>query len=478
MQQDTIGKVFISHSSKDKEYGEELVWLLRSIGLKKEQIIFTSNPSYGIPVNQNIYQYLKEQICNHAHMLYLLSENYYDSMACMNEMGAVWIEQNEYTLIMLPGFLHTDARFQNSVFDKNKMTVGLDDKIKIKQLINILIDEYSLSPDKNDLLNVYQEFFDRIDGIKKRKMSAFQVQNTEEYDRQIAENPYDYKLYVRRADALLIQDKKNYRQAVRDYLYAMFLNPDNKDACYKLLQVAAVHEEYSSVLAFADKLCEEYPKRAMMFGCRAYIKCAKERYEQAIEDCDRAISLDGGAPNRWFYNTRGRCNLLQGKLEAALEDFWEAHERDTSYEPAIENIKIVVGRMGLETMHKKAVKAKEAKEYQRAKMYFESILMQEPENERAVLEYGGLNYEAGKHEEALSLWEGLLNKKKDCRNYYLCGVALLCLGRKAEARDYMRRALDYPDPEYHNMALEVWNTNFGGNGNITAQGNAGNPGKN
>ena len=180
MQQDTIGKVFISHSSKDKEYGEELVWLLRSIGLKKEQIIFTSNPSYGIPVNQNIYQYLKEQICNHAHMLYLLSENYYDSMACMNEMGAVWIEQNEYTLIMLPGFLHTDARFQNSVFDKNKMTVGLDDKIKIKQLINILIDEYSLSPDKNDLLNVYQEFFDRIDGIKKRKMPAFQVQNTEE----------------------------------------------------------------------------------------------------------------------------------------------------------------------------------------------------------------------------------------------------------------------------------------------------------
>lgn len=460
MQQNTIRKVFISHSSRDREYGEELVWLLRSIGLKKEQIIFTSNPNYGIPVNQNIYQYLKEQIRDHAHMLYLLSGNYYDSIACMNEMGAAWMVQNENTLIMLPGFQHADARFQNSVFDKNQMTVGLDDEIKIKQLMNILIEEFSLCPDKNDLLNVYQEFFEKIGGIKKRKEMAIQVQRAEKYDRQIAGNPYDYKLYVKRADALLAQDKENYRPAVRDYLYAMFLNPDNKDACYKLLQVAAVHEEYASVLAFADKLCEEYPKKAMMFGCRAYIKCAKERYDQAIEDCDRAISLGGDAPNRWFYNTRGRCNLLQGKLDAALEDFWESHERDALYEPAVANIKLVAGKMGLEKLQQEAVKAKEAATYERSKMYFETILMVNPENEKATLEYGGLNYEAHKFAEALSLWEVLLSRQKNCRNYYLCSLALLNLGRKAEARDYMSQALRYSGDGYHDLAVQVWNENF------------------
>lgn len=36
-------KVFISHSSKDKVYGDILVDLLKGLGLKREEIIYTSN---------------------------------------------------------------------------------------------------------------------------------------------------------------------------------------------------------------------------------------------------------------------------------------------------------------------------------------------------------------------------------------------------------------------------------------------------
>jgi hypothetical protein len=36
-------KIFISHASANKEYGNALVELLRGIGLKEDEIIFTSN---------------------------------------------------------------------------------------------------------------------------------------------------------------------------------------------------------------------------------------------------------------------------------------------------------------------------------------------------------------------------------------------------------------------------------------------------
>ena len=38
-------KIFISHSSKNENYGKALVQLLTGIGIKSEQIIFTSNPA-------------------------------------------------------------------------------------------------------------------------------------------------------------------------------------------------------------------------------------------------------------------------------------------------------------------------------------------------------------------------------------------------------------------------------------------------
>ncbi len=39
-------------------------------------------------------------------MIYHLSDNYYDSVACLNEMGAAWVVQNDYTVVGIPGFDH------------------------------------------------------------------------------------------------------------------------------------------------------------------------------------------------------------------------------------------------------------------------------------------------------------------------------------------------------------------------------------
>ena len=46
--------------------------LLRNVGIKEEEIIFTSNTAYGIPIGQNIFNWLKSQITEKPFVIYLL----------------------------------------------------------------------------------------------------------------------------------------------------------------------------------------------------------------------------------------------------------------------------------------------------------------------------------------------------------------------------------------------------------------------
>ena len=48
-------KIFISHSSKNKDYGNAFVDLFTSIGAKSNEIIFTSNNAFGIPIGKDTF---------------------------------------------------------------------------------------------------------------------------------------------------------------------------------------------------------------------------------------------------------------------------------------------------------------------------------------------------------------------------------------------------------------------------------------
>lgn len=75
-------KIFISHSSKDKEYVKLFAELLEDIGLPEGSIICTSVPGYGIPGGQKIYDWLRDQFLEcELRVIYALSKNYYDSPA-------------------------------------------------------------------------------------------------------------------------------------------------------------------------------------------------------------------------------------------------------------------------------------------------------------------------------------------------------------------------------------------------------------
>lgn len=140
-------KVFLCHSSNDDYYVSALVDLLESIGLRGDQIFCSSVAGYSIPLGQDIYEYLKQQFVEYdLRVFFMLSNNYYASAACLNEMGATWILQTKYTCILLPKF---EFRAMQGAVNPRQIAMKLDENIdslkdKLNQLKNTLLREFNL----------------------------------------------------------------------------------------------------------------------------------------------------------------------------------------------------------------------------------------------------------------------------------------------------------------------------------------------
>ena len=141
-------KIFISHSSKDVKYVEPIVELLADIGMTNDNLFCSSIPDYAIPLNQDIYDYLASLFrkCK-LYVIFVLSDNYYNSPACMNEMGAAWVLKNEYTSILLPKFEYKEIK---GAVNPNKIGMKLDDddellKKRLGELKNIISEKFGIS---------------------------------------------------------------------------------------------------------------------------------------------------------------------------------------------------------------------------------------------------------------------------------------------------------------------------------------------
>lgn len=118
-------KIFISHSSDDKDYVKRIVELLEDMKVLENGIFCSSIPEYGIPGGMKIFDFIREQFEHYAlHMIFVLSDNYYNSIASMNEMGAAWVGRNEYTVLLLPGYPYSGIK---GVLDPGQIATKLDD---------------------------------------------------------------------------------------------------------------------------------------------------------------------------------------------------------------------------------------------------------------------------------------------------------------------------------------------------------------
>lgn len=140
-------KLFISHSSKDKPYMEALSEMLEDIGMPDGSFVCTSVAGHGIPGGAKIYDWLRDQFlkCD-LRVLFVLSRNYYESAASLNEMGAAWVTKVSDTLLLLPGFDFSDIK---GCVDPREMGIsfGMDDdelKHRLNEFKDTLISEHHL----------------------------------------------------------------------------------------------------------------------------------------------------------------------------------------------------------------------------------------------------------------------------------------------------------------------------------------------
>lgn len=144
--------IFISHRSSDKKYGDALRNFIIGLGVRENQLIYTSHPLHKIPLDKNIYDYLRENINDKVFMIILWSNEYLESPACLNEMGAAWVVQSDYTNIYTPSFSFGNPKYHECAVDTRKMgavlkndthckTSMLELKDKIQHMFNLPNDE-------------------------------------------------------------------------------------------------------------------------------------------------------------------------------------------------------------------------------------------------------------------------------------------------------------------------------------------------
>lgn len=159
-------KIFLSHSSNDKKYGDALEKFITSLGIKNDQLIYTSHPLHKIPTNENIYSYLKSNINKNIYVIFLLSDNYLNSVACLNEMGAAWVTETDYVNIYVPNFDFKNPKYHQCAVDTEKMGIILKNdeicKMGIIDLKNKIVSAFGLEVDEKSVSFNIDNFMNEI----------------------------------------------------------------------------------------------------------------------------------------------------------------------------------------------------------------------------------------------------------------------------------------------------------------------------
>jgi len=120
MQEKKVQKqIFISHSHEDKAYAETLKQFLVNIGVPNEGIFNSSTPENSVveSIDDEIFQAMQTSKVDFV----LLSDSFYESVWCSNELGAIWFKSRSKLcrriFIALPWF--SDSNIKGIVSDKD-----------------------------------------------------------------------------------------------------------------------------------------------------------------------------------------------------------------------------------------------------------------------------------------------------------------------------------------------------------------------
>lgn len=276
-------KIFISHSSENKNYGEILVELLKDIGIKNEEIIFTSNAAYAIPLSENIFDWLKTQITEKPFVIYLLSEEYYKSIACLNEMGAAWIIENKHAVIFLPNFNLSSTEFLSGALDPREIGLKINDEDRIFSFIDLLSESFSITTSSIIINQSVKKFIEKLNNIQSSKSIPISNQFVEIKKEKIVskiEAPLVEIPCIKQAD---FENEKLYSEFLSSILdkkikeeELLLLHYIEKTCRYKLMtgwqegnEISNI-EQWEIIQDLNNKLSRNYSRALKRFELRGY----------------------------------------------------------------------------------------------------------------------------------------------------------------------------------------------------------------
>lgn len=154
-------KIFISHSSKDKQCVTDFVdhILCLGVGINQDDIFCTSIEDLGIRNGEDIRRHIHDNIRSAEYSFLMISDNYKGSEICVNEMGAVWAYDANVRLYMLP---NADIKSIGWLCD-TRIAQNLSDPVALDQLYNEMRTHFSISTENFEHWSrIREEFVKRI----------------------------------------------------------------------------------------------------------------------------------------------------------------------------------------------------------------------------------------------------------------------------------------------------------------------------
>ena len=163
-----MNKLLISHASADHSMVAPFIELLESVGIGEDSLIYTSYDNTGIPIRADFSKYLKEAFNSfNLHVVFMLSNNFYSRIMCLNEMGAVWVKDCSYDFVFLKGFNPSNDKFNQGALNPRAQGFSFDNETRLKEFINGLTSKFHII-DSNVEIRI-QEYIVKVRHIYKEQ---------------------------------------------------------------------------------------------------------------------------------------------------------------------------------------------------------------------------------------------------------------------------------------------------------------------
>lgn len=167
-------KIFISHREIDSESVDAFKDLLHVIGIPRakeneDKVIFcTSHPAAYIENGCKISKEIQNQFYSRKRVLFILwyTDNYFESQACLNEMGAIWVMNKNYQEILMPGF---DRKKIGGLMDKEEISFYANDNFRLNTFKEQIEKMFELQPiTLNEWEKAKEKYIEKIEAFAKR----------------------------------------------------------------------------------------------------------------------------------------------------------------------------------------------------------------------------------------------------------------------------------------------------------------------